>query len=498
MPDDFVQARARAIEIAEDNGYPDSGTTSVTVSVGEKPTQLKVTVASKVGNGFGAALGVVDTVLARTAVADYNGPAPMGSPCNTMGNEPPGTTTRGPQSSQLQVPAGAQCSSAPEFWANIGGPDWPKGNGDQFMTRTCAAGVDGCSNGKNLEFDPQGYFYLVRIGDGAVGRPVTIQLYDPAFVAQGDYCELGPGGSAVNNNDWNEYTKTDAITRYKKLTSTTTTQYCTGDVATTDEPTITSFGLRAPTDLNDARKAPPIASCVRQYPGYEADDLHRNTLRGTHDDYERNLARVFHQWVPMCTFTPTEAGDHFLQVRTNVELDTSSPDGEGGYAGNLDVFDQTGDDTSVGGGGANRFAIRAYSSGVPAGAISVSAWERMPIYANATGASTQFNLVRVIPAAASKTLVFGFYDVGEAATNGTMRVVPPGDSNLASLPGCRGTGKVNGPLTNCSITGISSSAGWNGKSQQIRYRSRAPTPATARVPAAAGSGSRSPSGPGTR
>ena len=475
MPDDFEKARQRAIEIAEDNGFPNTGASSVTVTVGEKPTQLEVTVASKVGNGFGAAIGVVDTVLARTAVADYNGPAPMGSPCNTMGNEPAGTPGRPPVASQLLVPSGATCSTNPEFWSNIGGPDWPKGNGDQFMTRTCTSGVDGCDGTTNLEFDPQGYFYLVRIGPGAVGKPVTIQLYDPAFVAQGDYCETGPSGSAVDNNNWNPYATTDAINRYRKLSSTSTNTFCTGDVATTTAPTVTSFGLRGLTDLNDARKAPPITSCVRQYPGYAASDLSRSALRSTSSAYNQNLARVFHQWVPMCTFTPSEAGDHFIQVRTNVELSTSTPDGNGGYSGNTQVFTQTGDDTSVGGGGANRFAIRAFSSGVGAGAISVSAWERMPIYANATGATTVFNLVRVIPAAAGKTLVFGFFDVGEAATGGTMRVVPPTDSNMASnIPGCRGTGKVTGALTNCGITGISSAAGWNGKSQQIRV----PIPST--------------------
>lgn len=475
MPDDFVKARQRAIAIAEDNGFPNSGDTEVTVSVGEKPTQLKVTVASKVGNGFGAAIGIVDTVLARTAVADYNGPAPMGSPCNTMGNEPAGTPGRGPVSSQLSVPTGATGTTNPEYWTNIGGPDWPKGNGDQFMTRSCTSGVDGCDGSTNLEFDPQGYFYLLRLGTEAVGKPVTIQLYDPSFVAQGDYCETGPSGSSVNDNNWNPYATTDAINRYKKLSSTTTNTFCTGDVATTSTPTVTSFGLRGPTDLNDARRAPAISSCVRQYPGYAASDLTRNALRSTNGAYNENLARVFHQWVPMCTFTPTEAGDHFIQVRTNVGLDTSTPDGQGGYAGNMDVFNQTGDDTSVGGGGANRFAIRAYSSGVPAGSIAVSAWERMPIYANATGATTVFNLVRVIPAAAGKTLVFGFFDVGEAATGGTMRVVPPTDSNMpANITGCRGTGKVTGALTDCRITGISSSAGWNGKSQQIRV----PIPST--------------------
>ncbi len=474
LPDDFGKARARAIEIAEDNGYPNSGTSSVQVSVGERPTQLRVTVSSKVGNGFGSAIGVVDTVLSRTSVADYNGPAPMGSPCNTMGNEPPGTTTRGPQASQLLVPAGAQCSANPEFWANIGGPDWPKGNGDQFMTRTCAASVDGCSNGKNTDFDPQGYFYLVRVGAGAVGRPVTIQIYDPAFVAQGDYCERGPKGSAVDNDDWNAYARNDARTRYAKQTQSTTNQFCTGDVPTTTTPTVTSFGLRSPTDTYEPRLAAPVSSCARQYRGWGEDQLHSQSLKEGHVNYDAELAKVFHQWVPFCTFTPTAEGDYYLQVRTNVQLSTASPDGEGGYRGNQAVFTQTGDDLSVGGGGANRFAVRAYSPGTPPGSLSVAAWERMPIYANASGASTQFNLVRVIPAAQGKTLVFGFFDVGEAATGGTMRVIPPADSTMPSvITGCTGSGKVTGPLTNCQISGISSS-GWNGRSQQIRV----PIPST--------------------
>lgn len=474
MPDDFAKARDRAIEIAEDNGFPNSGDTFVQVEVGEKPTQLKVTVGSTIPNNFAAALGILDSTLARSAVADYNGPAPMGSPCNTMGNEPPGTTTRGPMVSQLTVPAGANCSSSPAFWANIAGPDWPKGNGDQFMTRTCATGGDGCVAGKNTDFDPQGYFYLVRIAEAAVGRPVQVQIYDPAFVAQGDFCERGPKGNAVNNDNWNAFARNDAKTRYAKQSQNNTNQFCTGDVPTTSTATVTSFGLRAPTSTYEPRTAPPVATCARQYQGFAEDDVHNQSLREGHPQYNAALAQVFHQWVPFCTFTPQEAGDFYLQVRTNVALSTASPDGVGGYQGNQKVFTQTGDDPAVGGGGANRFAVRAFSSGVAPGAISVAAWERMPIYANAPGAATEFNLVRVIPAAQGKTMVFGFFDVGEAASNGTMRVIPPADSNLpTTLTGCTGTGKVTGALAGCQITGINAS-GWNGRSQQIRV----PIPST--------------------
>ena len=121
--------------------------------------------------------------------------------------------------------------------------------------------------------------------------------------------------------------------------------------------------------------------------------------------------QVYHQWVALCTFTPTEAGDYYLQIRTNVKLG-GTPDGQGGTQNNPNVFSQTGDDTSVLGAGNNRFALRA--KGAQAGSVSISGNQHMSIYANYTGANTTFNLVRVIPAAATKTLKIVFFDVGDA------------------------------------------------------------------------------------
>lgn len=480
MPDDFDKAKARAIEIAEDNGFPNSGSSSVQVAVGAKPTQLKVTVSSTVSNAFASTFGVPASTMSRSAVADYNGPAPMGSPCNTFGNEPLGASNRGtPSASQLTPPTLADCGN-PQFWANIAGPGWPKGNGDQYMTRTCSGTVDGCTGTKNDEFDPRGYFYIIRVGAGAVGRTIKIELYDPAFVEVGDFCEASPTGSAVNSNGWNAYTRTDSINRYKVQAQGSTNSMCTGDVMSGSVPTVTSFGLRGMTITKDPRLAPPVPACARQYPGYAKSAVTTDAIKGsgtsrTGASPNENLTKVFRQWVPFCDFIPTAEGDYYLQVRTNVALNTSTPDGEGGYKGNQAVFNQAGDNPSVGGDGANRYAVRAYAAGAPAGSIAVSAYERMPIYANATGASSEFNLVRVIPAAASKTLVFSFFDVGEGASGGTMRVVPPADSNMGStISGCVGEGKVNGNLTNCQITGISSAAGWNGRSQDIRV----PIPST--------------------
>ena len=84
----------------------------------------------------------------------------------------------------------------------------------------------------------------------------------------------------------------------------------------------------------------------------------------------------------------------------------------------------------------------------------------MSIYANYTGANTTFNLVRVIPAAATKTLNIGFYDVGDAAQ---PRHRPGAAADRlqhgASLASCSGAGVVTGRSPNCKLTNVSSGTG---------------------------------------
>ena len=468
LPDDLASAKATAITVAGRNGYPNSGTSSVSVSVGGKPTQLQVTITSTVGNAFGQAFGVGSSHITRSATADYNGPAPMGSPCNTFGNEPAGSssdTDRGPQGSVISPPAGgAVCSSTPQFWGAVAGPDTPKGNGDQYMTRTCASGNDGCTGTTNDDFDPRGYFYIVRVTPTAVGTPITLQLYDPAWVETGDNCESAPdNGSGQLQDDMNDYTTVDGNTRYAESAN----DFCTGDVSNggTDE-IVTSYDLRSPTDTYNPDNGSPVSGCTKQYPGYLKSQVTTAALRKGNAAYDDDLAEVYHQWVPFCTFTPSQAGDYYLQVRTNVALG-GSPDGEGGYQGNAAVYDQSGDDLSVKGSGNNRWAVRI--KGAPAASVSFAGWQHMSIYANYTGAQSTFNLVRVIPAAATKTLVIGFYDVGDASNPGTIRVLPPTDSNLsASVSGCVGSGVLNGTLTNCQLDNVSSGSGWNGKTEVVR------------------------------
>lgn len=494
MPDDFASARARAIEIAEDNGFPNSGTSSVVVVVGAKPTQLKVTVSSTVSNAFAKTFGVPNSTMSRSAVADYNGPAPMGSPCNVFGNEAPGSSSSGPTGSVIKVPAPATCPVTPQFWGAMAGPDVDKNQGAQFETRYCGGGEDNCSGSTNVEFDPKGFFYLVRVDATGVGQTVQLQVYDPAYASTGARCTSepynNPGSTTSPPGSWGGTWNTRATDARQRYWRTGTTwggyasiaqpnEFCTGDdpnssrYAGSEDAGVTSFALRRPIDTLVPWQAVPEPGCARQYPGYAADDMSLEALKSSDSDYNPSLAAVFHQWVTLCTFTPTQAGDYYLQVRNNVALG-GTPDGNGGYTGNSTVYTQLGDNPAVRGTGTNNFGVRAVTT-APAGGISVAAYEKMRIFANSDSATTEFNLVRVPPAAANKSLVISFFDVGEGATAGSVKVIKPTDavglpSNLA---GCVGTGVRNGNLANCEITGITSTF-FNGKYQEIRV----PIPST--------------------
>lgn len=474
MPQDIAQASTVARDVSSRNGFPDSGESSVVVTPGTQPSQLDVAVSSTIPNLFGRMIGRDDATITRHAVADYTGPQPMGSPCNTFGNEPLGTAGAGPAASQLSVPPGANCDSKPQFWMNVNGPDVDKGNGDQYAVRNCdvSKAISGCTGTTNDEFDPEGYFYLVRTTQAAVGSTVTLQLYDPAFVATGDLCASAPGSYSDITDNWNDFASADAKTRYR----TSANDYCSGDnmANTSVAATVTTFGLRSPSDSQNPRTAAPVANCTRQYPGYTSSQVTAKSLKRGDTIYNKSLARVFHQWTTLCSFPVTQAGDYYLQVRTNVpwkgpelsSLGAYNTLTDGSYAptgdlSNFAMFTQSGDNTSVRGGGSNRFSVRAY--GAPTGAVSVAALGKMSIYANSTAASTTFNLIRLMPAAAGQTLVFKFFDIGDAEDSASLTMLPPSESTVA-LTNCAASGFKKLTLPTCSIN---INEDWNGKGETV-------------------------------
>jgi Flp pilus assembly protein TadG len=493
LPDNFAAAASTAATVASRNGYTNGsngGYTTVSSAVGDKPTQLVVTITTRIPNAFGAAFNANWATVSRSATADYNGPAPMGSPCNTFGNEPTGAVSdavdpiRGPNSSVIVTPlGGAACTSNPQFWGAIAGPDTDKQSGDEYMTRKCLSAADNCTGSTNTDFDPSGYFYTVRVGAAALNQPVTLQIYDPAWVQTGDTCtesgQKGPTVSTAPDNiplrdNMSPYVPTDGVARY----ALTPGDYCSGDtLGGGTDPITTSYALRSPTDTYQPKNAAPVAGCEQQYPGYlqstatpnaiSTGTLAKKDADGTTDNpnYDAKIANVFHQWVALCTFTPTTIGDYYLQIRTNVKLGGTQDPATGIYTDNPNVTSQTGDDTTVKGNGNNRFSLRVKGAG--AAGVSIAGYQHMSIYANYSGANTTFNLVRVIPAAATKTLKITFFDVGDASNPGTLTVLPPLDSNLgASVSGCRGSGVVNGTVGGCQLTNVSKT-NYQGRIQVI-------------------------------
>ena len=207
LPQDLPAAQAAALAVAAKNGYTPSSTVQITFPAVSRPSQLAVKITSEVKNTFATVFGFATQKVSRQATADYNGPAPMGSPCWSFGNEP----------DSLGQVRPSNCTNRPNFWATVHGPEVAKTQGDQFMTRSCSGGESGCSGSTNTEFDPNGYFFVVRVTDKTKVSGITVQLYDAAYVKTGFYCDNGslPATTAYrpNGTAQNPYVN-DARTRY--------------------------------------------------------------------------------------------------------------------------------------------------------------------------------------------------------------------------------------------------------------------------------------------
>jgi Flp pilus assembly protein TadG len=502
LPYDLANATIRAKEVAKRNGYDDaSSDVVVTVETGDLASQLKVTITSRIDNTFGRIIGVDNANITMTATADYKGPAPMGSPCNTFGNEPnPGTNSSSPLPSGTAQGASpfSNCSRTPQLWATVEGPETGKLQGDRYQTKGCegngsgapASGVDGCSGGgwgTNTEYDEFGYVFVVKVQPAAVGQTIALQLYDPIFATVGQRCENLPDSTAFanNTNATNPYTlNNDALNRYSD-DGPSYASFCPGDSQagngsgqTPRHPPATSFVLRQQVDSLDPELAPVQNDtsgipCIKQYQGLHLNgEVAAGTFKSGDAAYNAELVKYFHNWAPFCTFTPTRAGDYYLQVRTNVSLGGGS-----GYerSGNTAAAAATGNTTV--GEGSNGFAIRAVTPTGYEKEVAVSGYNHMPIFVNANTAAPIFNLIRVLPGAAGQFISFSYFDAGDAAAAGTVQILPPTDAtgSITSTPypgSCKAVGGSAGSgqtLTACTAP-FEQSGGYsknNGKTETI-------------------------------
>lgn len=455
LPLDPGAARTSALDYARRNGYDAaSGGVMVTpAQLVDQPSRLRVTISARVSNVFGAIFGRPTTTITRTAVADYSGPIPLGSPCNVFGNEPVGIG---------DVKEGSRaCAGAGDYWLNIAGPQTIKANGDAYQADQCRPGNDGCPGGQNIDYVNGGYLYLVR---SKVSQPLTISVFDPAFVPVGDHCADADldGADAIASP-----VVADAAERYAKGTrGGGPHDFCTGDMLFTPgaggqwpaqgsgdgKPVTTSFDVRGPFNGVDLAAAPVVPGCSRQFKGYGGVGVDLNLaamLDQASPAFDAELASEFRRWVSLCT-VDANAGDSFVvQIRTNVALGDDPATAPG--------------DPNLPGGGHNRMALRA-SGGL---ATSVSAFQRMAIFANTTAAHTSFYLARIGSGSAGHLLKLSFFDIGDArdGSSGTLQVVAPPDAvdtatgqpmSFATTDAqgralCQGQGVVVGDLPTCGV-----------------------------------------------
>ncbi len=468
LPGNLATAQSVAQAVALQNVRVGlSGPVTVTSVLGIRPTQLKVTVSGPMTFTFGQAIGINGTTVTRTATADFSGPTPMGSPCNILGREDMPSDS---QTGQAPV-ASANCSGAGTYWVNIAGTYVNKARGDAYADLWCTQpddgkGIDGCSipnstagnPGTNTEYDPNGYIYTVRVTTAGI---LNLQGYDIAWVATGDNCTDNLAGASAVSNTY----VTDGAKRY----ATGTSAYCTGDTQMnyydgdlSAVKTIVTVRAPAATSINPLDGT---TLCQRSWNGwgdqYASPSTYANpnpTLGKALDlatllnfkspSYDSSLAEVFHRWANLCTGNPNgmyvTPGDYSIQVQT------------------------------VGGGGQNRFGLRASLDSGNSN-VSIFANGKESMFNNVNAGVSEFFLVRLGSGAAAHTLTLRFFDMGDATAPVSAVVLQPDNSNLtagAPWSGCVGIGPTGGAspgslLSNCTVTTTSATNGGRWQSIQV-------------------------------
>lgn len=408
---DIYQATIVAKEVAAANGFTD-GVDGVKVDViNINNTRLTVQITDDDVQRFVTQLVDTSSVkIVRRSTAEYVKPIPLGSPSAIYGNNP-----------------GAAVQ--PNFWASIAGPYYDYNGGDPYATK-CATKPPDAEPGGSLErgnscttanpdYRPEGYRFAVDVPDWAVGRKLTVAIYDA-----GNYDDLTPPPTPPAAGDFWEVN--------------------------------TSFQLFDSDNTPlDNRDNPPLPSGAC---GPGRNSTLDSALSGfVYVANEANPGTFHNRWYTLCEVTVTRAGVFPLQVRTS-----GWPAGYG---------------LPLSGDGSNQFAIKAAMSGaVPLGQrnVSVYAVTDMSVFTNPDVGSgsgyAEFFLSEIPASATGKVLTLELFDPGDstdAAGDFKLDIVAPagsfggGSGAVAStagtvglIPKCRyglRSGALSAPTT-CTVT----------------------------------------------
>jgi hypothetical protein len=149
--------------------------------------RMRVTVNELAIDQYFTSLFVDDVSVARGATSEFIEPVPMGSPSAILGNDP-------------------EAGWAKDFRLNTAGFNQNKSNGDKRTAGNCSGSSAGCTSG-NTDFNEDGYFFGVKVDqDHTVTEPLSIEVFDPALVQQGDKCNNNDPNRNESRTLFNQYT----------------------------------------------------------------------------------------------------------------------------------------------------------------------------------------------------------------------------------------------------------------------------------------------------
>lgn len=461
MPND-ERAEQVALETAKANGFDDAAADiAVTVTpVGNR--RLRVNIVDTSVNMYFSKIFISSVDIQRQALAEYVQAVPMGSPDNTLGNDPDRWGTTG--------------YTPPYYVLNVGSPLSTKVNGDRFTSGVCTSGVSGCSGATNLDYADFGYYFKVTVDSRPTSGDLNIQVFDPALTVAGNTCEssnLPQAGST-----WTTQAAAlvsagtvpaDAYNRYQR--NQAHPQYCVADAAIPNSSNWdmdTSYVVREPDDTPFDNSDNPII-CGKTFGSYNESVvglLQSSTVRSPEN---MTFASHFRRWTTICTvpWNQVQVGDYLLQI-TSTASQSSPPSSLGNH------------DSTISTGGYNKYMLRAGWGTNPSAAgwntgVNLFADGRLPIYVNQSDSSisSTFYLARIVPEYAGQMLEIELFDIGDGAGGSTavdLTIVPPPDMTGSGLGTCTffldGTSGST-TSTTCRVTGLTSSTD-QGKTRTVQ------------------------------
>jgi hypothetical protein len=394
---------------------------------------LIVTVPTEVQNAFIPLIGLPNTSRFNvTSSAQWQPGLGIGDYSNALGSEPPDATR--PNSDQWQ--SADRRANQSQFWLATGGADNDKQDGDRFGAKHCDGSSSGCTGGTNTEFkaDPDGlhtagYEYVVSANKGAQGNVIEIQVYDPAVVNTDEDCgDLQDLYAASGNNP-----------RYAPEQNA----FCAGD----DGDATTYY------EVFDAKTKMPVAACGPEKAFPAIDNISAASLQ------DPTFVAVFHEWVTICSapYDPMTGNEYVLRVRSDI-----NKGGENIYSLRAGLFNG-----SPGPAASGTLLLEQSQA-----AVRVFAKKDLPLWANFSGANTQFAIASIPPSYAGQDVSLELFDLGDASDPGTLSVIASGRtasgaSPTASCDYIPPHSKTAQPLTNCTLPNVSQDTGYQGQAFSI-------------------------------